>query len=142
MSDNNATFVCQVSVAWGEMDALAHVNNVAYFRYFETARIAFFEKYYPLEQLYRAGCGPVISENQARYKRAVTYPDTLSISVSVSKVHSDRFTLEYEIFSDNQQAVTTTGSSVAVMFDFRQQRKADMPEDLYKLLKNIQQIEP
>lgn len=33
--------VVSIPVAWGEMDALGHVNNVAYFRYFETARVAF-----------------------------------------------------------------------------------------------------
>lgn len=31
-----------IPVAWGEMDAFGHVNNVVYFRYFESARIAFF----------------------------------------------------------------------------------------------------
>ena len=30
----------EVPVAWGEMDAFGHVNNVVYFRYFESARIA------------------------------------------------------------------------------------------------------
>ncbi len=34
----------QIVVAWGEMDALQHVNNVVYFRYFETARIDFFNQ--------------------------------------------------------------------------------------------------
>ena len=30
----------EIPVAWGDMDAMGHVNNVVYFRYFETARIA------------------------------------------------------------------------------------------------------
>lgn len=33
--------VVEVPVAWGEMDAYGHVNNIVYFRYFETARIAY-----------------------------------------------------------------------------------------------------
>ena len=36
--------VVETPVAWGEMDAFGHVNNIVYFRYFETARIAYFEK--------------------------------------------------------------------------------------------------
>ena len=35
--------VTEIPVAWGEMDALQHVNNVTYFRYFETARIDYFK---------------------------------------------------------------------------------------------------
>lgn len=132
----------RIPVAWGEMDALQHVNNVAYFRYFETARIDFFNRFFPLENMYRQGLGPVISENQARYKRPVTYPDTLLVGVWVSDVHADRFTLHYEVFSEAQQAVTTSGSSVAVMFDFKLQRKADMPSEMLALLKNLNQSEP
>ena len=30
-------------VAWGDMDAFQHVNNTVYFRYFESARIAYRE---------------------------------------------------------------------------------------------------
>ena len=32
----------EIPVAWGDMDAYGHVNNTMYFRYFETARIAYF----------------------------------------------------------------------------------------------------
>jgi len=34
--------VTPIDVAWGDMDAFGHVNNTRYFRYFETARIAYF----------------------------------------------------------------------------------------------------
>ena len=32
----------EIPVAWGEMDSLGHVNNIVYFRYFETARMEYF----------------------------------------------------------------------------------------------------
>ena len=31
----------QQTVAWGDMDAFGHVNNVQYYRYIESARIAY-----------------------------------------------------------------------------------------------------
>jgi acyl-CoA thioester hydrolase len=33
----------RMTMRWGEMDALGHMNNVSYFRYFEEVRIAWFE---------------------------------------------------------------------------------------------------
>ena len=33
-----------ITVAWADMDALQHVNNVVYLRYFEIARIDFLNK--------------------------------------------------------------------------------------------------
>ncbi len=131
--------VTEIPVAWGEMDALQHVNNVVYFRYFETARIDFFNRLFPLDALYKSGVGPVISENQARYKRPVTFPDTLLVSVSISDIQSDRFTMHYQVFSKQQQAITTLGSSVAVMFNFKTGQKAELPTELLAILKQHEQ---
>ncbi|MCG9698409.1 thioesterase family protein [Shewanella sp. Isolate11] len=124
----------EISVAWGEMDALQHINNVVYFRYFETARIDFFNRFFPLDEMYKSGIGPVISDNSARYKRPVTFPDTLFVGISVSEIKSDRFTMHYQVFSEQQQAITTTGSSVAVMFNFKNQTKADLPAAMLTVL--------
>ena len=33
------TFEMLIPVRWGDMDAMGHVNNTVYFRYFETLRI-------------------------------------------------------------------------------------------------------
>lgn len=131
--------VTEIPVAWGEMDALQHVNNVVYFRYFETARIDFFNRLFLLDALYKSGVGPVISENQARYKRPVTFPDTLLVSVSISDIQSDRFTMHYQAFSKQQQAITTLGSSVAVMFNFKTGQKAELPTELLAILKQHEQ---
>jgi len=35
----SGTFETLIEVRWGDMDALSHVNNTAYFRYFEEARV-------------------------------------------------------------------------------------------------------
>ena len=38
------TLVVDLNIEWGDMDALQHVNNIEYFKYFQAARIAYFEK--------------------------------------------------------------------------------------------------
>ncbi|MEZ9820532.1 acyl-CoA thioesterase [Shewanella sp. 10N.286.45.A1] len=128
-----------INVAWGEMDALQHVNNVVYFRYFETARIDFFNQINLLEDLQKTAVGPVISENQARYKRPVTFPDTLIVGVRISDINDDRFMMHYNVFSQTQQAVTTIGSSQVVMFNFKTGQKAQLTPQLLDALKTYQQ---
>ncbi len=128
-----------INVAWGEMDALQHVNNVVYFRYFETARIDFFNQINLLEDLQKTAVGPVISENQARYKRPVTFPDTLVVGVSISDINDDRFMMHYHVFSQTQQAITTIGSSQVVMFNFKTGQKAQLTPQLLDALKTYQQ---
>lgn len=129
-----------INVAWGEMDALQHVNNVVYFRYFETARIDFFNQINLLEDLQKTAIGPVISENQARYKRPVTFPDTLVVGVSISDINDDRFMMHYHVFSQTQQAVTTIGSSQVVMFNFKTGQKAQLTPQLLDALETYKLV--
>ena len=125
----------KINVAWGEMDALQHVNNVVYFRYFETARIDFFTQQGFLKDLQATGVGPVISENNARYKRPVTFPDTVHVGVKISDIEQDRFMMHYTVFSESQDAVTTIGSSHVVMFNFKTGKKAQLNDELLTALK-------
>jgi acyl-CoA thioester hydrolase len=129
----------KINVAWGEMDALQHVNNVVYFRYFETARIDFFNQVNLLEDLQTTGVGPVISENNARYKRPVTFPDTVLVGVTISDIQADRFMMHYTVFSQQQNAITTIGSSQVVMFNFKTGKKATLNEPLIEALKTYSQ---
>jgi acyl-CoA thioester hydrolase len=123
-------------VAWGEMDALQHVNNVVYFRYFESARIDFFTQIGLFKELQTASIGPVLADNNARYKRPVTYPDNLLVGVTISDVQTDRFMMHYTVFSKAQQAVTTLGSSLVVMFDFKTGKKSVLSGELLASLKS------
>ncbi len=64
--------VTEIPVAWGEMDALNHVNNAVYFRYFETARLDFFKHVELMEDGVQVD--PVLGDTYCKYFRPVTYP--------------------------------------------------------------------
>ncbi|EIO4106531.1 acyl-CoA thioesterase [Vibrio vulnificus] len=130
--------VTEINVAWGEMDALQHINNVVYFRYFETARIEYFNKINLMDEIKRNQIGPVLSETQCRYRIPVTFPDTLLIGSRVSEVGEDRFTMEYQVVSKKMGKVTTTGSATVVMFDFKNQSKAQLPTVLRDAIFSIE----
>ncbi|WP_256491621.1 thioesterase family protein [Endozoicomonas sp. SCSIO W0465] len=130
--------ITEIPVAWGDMDAFQHVNNVVYFRYFESARIDYFDKIQMMEKAKGSGIGPVISHTQCFYKAPVTYPDTLLVGSRVSDVQEDRFTMEYAIFSKSMNRVTTTGTATGVMFNFVTNSKARIPEELKALIEKIE----
>ncbi|NRB24773.1 thioesterase family protein [Shewanella sp.] len=130
----------EITVAWGEMDALQHVNNVIYFKYFETARIDFFSQINLLGDLQTTQVGPVLSDNHARYKRPVTFPDTLLVAVKISDIKADRFMMHYTVFSKAQAAITTLGSSQVVMFNFKTGKKATLTPELVETLKTYEEV--
>ncbi|MDN3381793.1 thioesterase family protein [Pseudoalteromonas sp. APC 3358] len=130
-----------ITVAWADMDALQHVNNVVYLRYFEIARIDFLNKINLFDTISPNGVGPVISENNIRYKRPVTFPDTLTVGVTISDIKTDRFNMNYTVYSHAQKAITTTGTSKVVMFDFETGQKALIAEPLLSALVSYSQDE-
>ena len=130
----------EITVAWGELDALQHVNTVVYFKYFETARIDFFSQVNLLGDLKITQVGPVLSDNHARYKRPVTFPDTLLVGVKISDIKADRFMMNYTVFSKAQGAVTTLGSSQVVMFNFKTGKKATLTPELLDALRTYEEV--
>ena len=129
--------ITEIPVAWGEMDALNHVNNAVYFRYFETARLDFFKHVELMEEMAVTKIGPVLGDTYCKYFRPVTYPDTLLIGSKVTDVQDDRFTMEYTIVSSKQQKVTTVGNATIVMFDFASNQKALLSIRLHSAIQEM-----
>ena len=87
--------VVETPVAWGEMDAFQHVNNVVYFRYFENARIVCFDLLNMMAFKDKSGVGPILASTQCRFKIPLTYPDTVSIGTKIEELEEDRFVMKY-----------------------------------------------
>ena len=124
----NFPVVIEIPVAWGEMDAMQHVNNTAYFRYIESARMAYFERIGFLEHMRQTGVGPILAWTSCRFRRALTYPDTVSVGTRVTKINGDRFTMETQILSQSMNDVAAESEGTVVTFDYREQRKMQLPD--------------
>lgn len=121
--------IVEVPVAWGEMDAYQHVNNATYFRYFENARIAYFDRTGVIDALRMPqGVGPILAETSCRYRAPVTYPDTLHIGARVTELGDDRFQMAYAVYSEHAARITTTGGALVVAFDYAANTKAAVPD--------------
>ena len=118
----------EVRVAWGEMDAMNHVNNAVYFRYLESGRI---------EHLIALGAyaegrttGTVVGSIQCRFRLPLTYPDTIIVGSRVREIGHDRFTFEYAIYSHCHDRIAAEASSVVVAITLHDGRKTALPESV------------
>lgn len=124
--------VIEIPIAWGEMDSFRHVNNVAYFRYFESARIRYSEKLGLFNQKDETGIGPILGSASCKYRLPLTYPDTVSVGTKITDIAEDRFTMKYVIVSHKHQKIAAEGDGVVVMYDYREGRKTAIPEEIRK----------
>jgi acyl-CoA thioester hydrolase len=123
-------------VAWGEMDAYLHVNNVVYFRWFESARMAYFARSGLMAALGSTGFGPILAATSCRYRAPLTYPDRIHIGARVTEVGTDRFTMGFAIASDTLGCIAAEGDGVIVCFDYAAGAKATIPGAALKLLRD------
>lgn len=112
-----------VPVWWGDMDAFGHVNNTVYFRWFEHARIAFFEN---VEWNAEEGVGPILAKTKCVFRQPVTYPDNVRVVAMPADLGDDRFTMNYEVISE-RLGVVALGSGRVIAFDYSRNVKAPMP---------------
>ena len=141
MSDSwsqNFPVVIEQVVDWGDMDSFGHVNNIVYFRYFENVRVEYLQRigWWDLHQ--ETGIGPILGSVQARFRRPVTFPDTLLCGAKVSELKADRFTLEHQLFSTKRQEVVTEGQGVIVCFDYPMNLKCPLPEAVRLRIEEIE----
>lgn len=145
----SCAIVIERPVTWGAMDAFQHVNNTVYFRYFEDARIAYFERARlagpgSSEGGQAAGSGgtdgasgdaagdalgigPILAETWCRFKAPLYYPDTVRIGTRIRDIGEDRFTMEYLVISARLGRVAAEGGGIIVSYDYANKRKAPMP---------------
>ncbi|HEX9049341.1 MAG TPA: thioesterase family protein [Anaeromyxobacter sp.] len=119
-----------IPVAWGEMDAFRHVNNVAYARWVETGRIAYFRRIGFLERMGSEGIGPILARLTIDYRKPVTFPDTVRVDVTTTKIGRSSFTLAYRMWSEAQAAEVVTAEDVIVVMDYRASRAVPVDDAL------------
>ncbi|AXY61861.1 thioesterase family protein [Acinetobacter chinensis] len=118
--------VYEQKVAWGDMDAFGHVNNVMYYRYIESARIAYFDEL----NIFQENVNTVVASSQCRYLQPVFYPDTLKIGTRIEEMRNSAVRMVYVLWSEAQQAVVATGDAVVVCVDRENGRKTAIPENI------------
>ena len=116
----------KVSVAWGEMDAYGHVNNINYLRYFETSRIQYFQENGLIDLKAETGLGPILAQTTCKYHKPLTYPDQIIVGSRVKSMSTSSFVMEHIIVSE-KLGVAATGEGVIVMYDYNNSQKTELP---------------
>jgi len=130
--------VIELPVAWGEMDAFGHVNNIVYFRYFESARIAYFEKVGYLGVMEETSIGPILASTRCDFKRALTFPDRIAVGARVREMGEDRFWMDYRIISEKLKRIAAEGEGLIVSFDYKHGRKAPIPPEVRRRIEELE----
>jgi len=132
------TFVVDLNIEWGDMDALQHVNNIEYFKYFQVARIAYFEKINSDSVFGETPVPLILASTQCKFIYPLTFPDSVSVGVRVDTMADQYFTMKYAVVSQKHQRLAAIGDAKVVMFDYVNNKKTSIPNEIRKTIIDLE----
>ncbi|MFC3908358.1 acyl-CoA thioesterase [Legionella dresdenensis] len=116
------------AIAWGDMDALGHVNNTRYFDYFQEARIEWLASQ-NLDM--KQNIGPVVIHIACTFLKPVVYPATLTLTSTMHSLGRSSFIVDHDLLQDGQ--LMAQGTSKIVWIDYTQGKSVELPEAIRKM---------
>ena len=117
---------------WGEMDALGHINNAQYLRYFEESRIVWGES---LDMhLDGKGEGMILLKASVTYKKQLTYPGNIDVALFAGEIGRSSFHLLNSLTVEGYSTPAAIGDFVIVWFDYRSDKSLAIPDWLRTVL--------
>jgi acyl-CoA thioester hydrolase len=128
-------------VAWGELDALGHVNHTVFLRWWENVRLAWFERVGigALMREREAHVGPILARIECDYRAPVNYPDRIWADARCVELGRASLTLHNRVWSEARAAIVAEGAVVVVWLDYAAQRSAAIPEVVRAAIRALDQ---
>jgi len=124
-----ALFSCEVPTRWGDQDIYRHINNVSYFRYFEEARVRWFEQLgFGVES---GDTGPVIVHTSATYLKPILYPTVIIVRCYIGEPGRSSLPMLHTLSTtDDPDTIYTEGFVKNVWIDHASGKSVPLPPAL------------
>jgi acyl-CoA thioester hydrolase len=127
----------KLQLDWSEMDLFGHVNNVAYFKYIQAARVNYCEliginTYRSDQKLSFA-----VAASSCQFKKPLHYPGSIIVKTKADWVKNTSLQLTHLII-DQHGDVSAEGTDVLVIFDYETSSKIQIPEHTRSLIEKIE----
>jgi acyl-CoA thioester hydrolase len=116
-----------LSVQTYDIDFAGIVSNIVYIRWLEDIRLKILESYLPLDRIMTKGYCPILASTQIEYKQALRLFDRPVAKMWLSDLGRLRFTMQAEIYCDEQLATVATQTCYFVNTD--RMRPIPIPEE-------------
>ena len=121
-------------IRWGDMDAMWHVNNAVYFRYIESARIAWFESLGFVAD--PRGTGPVVVNASCTFLRPLVYPGDIELRTFAGQPGRSSFETRVEIRRNGDATLCAEGRAKVVWVDHAAGRSIPLPDAMRRLVED------
>ena len=130
-------FVHIERVRFGDLDAMRHLNNVVFLRYFETARIAYVRSLMPAHDPAHPESdhfGLIFAECHINYRSPVYFDEEVAVECSIGEIRRSAFQVLFTMRVAERLAADGYGWLVG--FDYTAEKSTPLPERFREVLQN------
>jgi acyl-CoA thioester hydrolase len=129
-------FRTPITTRWSDNDIYGHINNVAYYSYFDSAANLFLIREGGLD-IARGDVIGLVVESKCEYHAPLAYPEPLRAGVRVEKLGTRAVTYGIAIFGPTDQRAAAHGYFVHVFVDRTARTPVAIPLGLREALERL-----
>jgi acyl-CoA thioester hydrolase len=118
-----------IKIDWSELDVFGHVNNVAFNKYAQAARLNYVDTIGLMKLHKTKNIGFMVAETNCQFKKELLFPGNINIHTKIDFVKNTSFALQHTMTNDVGDIVAIA-KDVLVVFDFKIKEKCLIPEDI------------
>jgi acyl-CoA thioester hydrolase len=130
-------YITAITSRWSDNDIYGHINNVAFYSFFDTAANHYLIAEGGLD-IARADVIGLVVESHCTYHAPLAYPTPLRAGVRVDKLGNRAVTYGIAIFDDTDDRAAAHGTFVHVFVDRTSRTPVAIPDRLRAALARIQ----
>lgn len=118
-------------VRFGDLDAMQHMNNVEFLRFFETARIDYIRTVLPDHVPTSGGqFGFIFAECHIAYRSPAHYDEEIRTFIRPAELRRSSVRLEFEMRNDADGRLVAEGWGTLVGYDYAAERAEPLPAEV------------
>jgi acyl-CoA thioester hydrolase len=121
--------ILKIRTDWSDLDLFGHVNNVAFFRYIQAARVSYCDQVGLSSIDPFASPGFMVVSSSCQFKKPLRYPGEVTVHTRVDWMKNTSFQLSY-LLKDGASDVCAEAQDVMVVYDHAHKQKITIPASL------------
>lgn len=127
-----------IQIRFNDVDRFGHVNNNAYFSYYDLGKVDYFNAVLGHDIAGGADIVPVVVNLQADFFSPVFYGDEIVVETCISRIGGKSFTLAQRAVNQKTGQTVCRCQTIMVCFSLKTQESVEVPQEFREKIENFE----
>ncbi len=126
-----------LKIDWSDLDLFGHVNNVAFFKYIQAARVNYCESIGLTSTNQSNKLSFIVAAINCAFKAPLEYPGSVKVFTRTEWIKNSSLQLTH-LLVNNKGQIVAESADVLVVFDYPKKTKTNVPAELKLQIEKIE----